>query len=281
MFSGYQGNTYRALVVFSGFVTLVGLMVIFLSVTSGDVASTPDGPRLGASSASPVTSPAVPGRSSAVGVDVSNGPMTFGWWAFAAVALAALLVGVWLLIRRLVLRSGRRRRSAARLTALRQDWSVLRGREKAAMDRFLRYDTDPVALVQFPLMRDYRDPVIANVVQAMTEVRTLTAPAPPVGTTNVADSRYAAAVARFEAAVEIAERTARRVRLSRFSAQERAKVVLAQKLLRIALDGSASPAERVTAYRRVITELEGLIDLPEPARAAIETHLLLPIESRI
>ncbi len=72
----------------------------------------------------------------------------------------------------------------------------------------------------------------------------------------MADSWYAGAVARGRRRVGIAERGARRIRLSRFSAQERANVVVAQQLFRIAL-GGASPAEPVTAYRRLIPNSMG------------------------
>lgn len=55
-------------------------------------------------------------------------------------------------------------------------------------------------------------------------------------------------------AVGIAERGARRIRLTRFSAQERANVKAAQSLLRIAVAGSASPAKPETAYRGLIAK---------------------------
>jgi hypothetical protein len=47
----------------------------------------------------------------------------------------------------------------------------------------------------------------------------------------------------------------------------------ARKLLRIAEDEAATPAERQTAYKRARRELEGLIVLPEPTIAALEAKV--------
>ena len=47
----------------------------------------------------------------------------------------------------------------------------------------------------------------------------------------------------------------------------------ARKLLRIASDAAATPAERQTAYRRARRELDGLIVLPEATLAALEDRI--------
>ena len=66
-------------------------------------------------------------------------------------------------------------------------------------------------------------------------------------------------------AFDVAEREARRLRDSTFTEEERKRLDRAQQLLKIAVDESATQAERNTAYRRVRDEVEGLIVLSDDA----------------
>ena len=54
---------------------------------------------------------------------------------------------------------------------------------------------------------------------------------------------------------------------------ERQRLATARKLLRIASDKAATPAERQTAYKRARRELDGLIALPEATIAALEERI--------
>ncbi len=98
--------------------------------------------------------------------------------------------------------------------------------------RWLDYELDVGKLIDFPVMTDVREPLTVAFLRA--------------------------------------KREARRIRDSNFSADERQKLATARKLLRIAEDEAATPAERQTAYKRARHELEGLLVLPEAARAALE-----------
>jgi len=71
----------------------------------------------------------------------------------------------------------------------------------------------------------------------------------------------------------VAEREARRIRDSNFTGPERERLETARKLLRIASDAGATPAERQTAYKRARRELDGLIALPEVTLAALEEKM--------
>lgn len=230
-------------------------------------------------------SPNTSGRSVSAGhVDVS-GLVTVVLWVLVAAVVGALLAGAFLLARRVTRQvlaaRAARRAEAERIAGLQAEWDALQARESRAMTAFLRYDRDPEALLRLPMMRDYSDPLIVSAVEAMNLVRGLSTSAPPAGTVRAGTSDYARAVAGLETAVAAAERTAERVRLSRFAPGERRRILRAQQLLAVALDGGASAAERQSAYKRVVAELDGLIVLPEPARAAIESamdaHLVLPV----
>ena len=71
----------------------------------------------------------------------------------------------------------------------------------------------------------------------------------------------------------MAEREARRIKDSNFTGPERQRLATARKLLRIAEDSAATPAERQTAYKRARKEWDGLIVLPEATVAALEGRI--------
>jgi len=81
---------------------------------------------------------------------------------------------------------------------------------------------------------------------------------------------YREAVHAYAIAFEIAEAEAKRRRRSGFTLDEQERLVRAQRLLRLAMDEGATPQERQSAYRKAHKELDGLLVLPDRARAAIE-----------
>ena len=71
-------------------------------------------------------------------------------------------------------------------------------------------------------------------------------------------------------AFDVAEAEAIRRRRNDFSRAEQQRIARAQNLLRVPSDTAATPQEREHAYAIARKELDGLIVLPERARAAIE-----------
>src|SRR4029079_14447314 len=97
----------------------------------------------------------------------------------------------------------------------------------------------------------------------------------PAGAGDLLDDRDAAreyldAVGNYVTAFDVAEAEAIRRRLNDFSRAEQQRIARAQNLLRVAADSAATPQEREHAYAVARNELDGLIVLPERARAAIE-----------
>lgn len=140
---------------------------------------------------------------------------------------------------------------------------------EAVNRRWLDYELDIGKLIDFPLMTDVREPLTVAFLRAKRDADGLR----PEGSAPPSLARlaeYRAAVRSFEVAFDIAEREARRIRHSRFAGPERERLATARTLLRIAADESATPAERQAAYRRARRELDGLIALPDAARAALD-----------
>ena len=77
----------------------------------------------------------------------------------------------------------------------------------------------------------------------------------------------------YAVAFEIAEKDARRLRDSTFTEPERKRLERAQQLLKVAVDESATQAERNVAYKRVREELDGLILLSDEAVTVLEKQV--------
>ncbi|OBI74345.1 hypothetical protein [Mycobacterium sp. E740] len=137
--------------------------------------------------------------------------------------------------------------------------------------RWLEYELDVAKLLDFPLMTDMRDPLTERFHR--TKLRAdLLRPAKAENLVDAGDAarEYVDAVTDYATAFDAAESEAVRRRRSDFSAQEQQRIARAQNALRIAVDTAATPQERERGYDLARRELDGLIVLPERARAAIE-----------
>ncbi|WP_445154470.1 hypothetical protein ACTWLI_14490 [Arthrobacter sp. Hor0625] len=209
-------------------------------------------------------------------MDGITGAIGNNWWM--VFPLGALLIhwtrsGVRTAGRGHRRRQARRRVRADRARAAVPDPGELRrliDAHEAVNRRWLDYELDVGKLIDFPLMTDVREPLTVAFLRAKRDadgLRPEDAAQPP---TPAHLAEYRAAVRSFEVAFDVAEREARRIRDSHFAGPERERLATARKLLRIAADAAATPAERQAAYRRVRRELDGLIALPDAARAALD-----------
>jgi hypothetical protein len=139
--------------------------------------------------------------------------------------------------------------------------------------RWLDYELDVGKLIDFPLMTDVREPLTVAFLRAKREADGQR-PASASGITSPARlEAYRQAVNSFAVALDVAEREARRIRDSKFSGPERERLATARKLLMIAENHAATPAERQAAYKRARRELDGLIVLPDVTIAALEERV--------
>lgn len=136
---------------------------------------------------------------------------------------------------------------------------------------WLEYELDVAKLIDYPMMSDVREPLTVEFLRAKRAADGLR---PDTAEQITVDSRlteYRQAVRAYEVAFDIAEREATRVKDRHFTDAERQRLGTARRLLAMAADTGASPAERRTAYSRVRKELDGLLVLPEESLAALET----------
>ncbi|WP_170963547.1 hypothetical protein [Cellulosimicrobium cellulans] len=202
-----------------------------------------------------------------------------------AAALAMVLYFVWVAVVRPKARAAARARAAAaaqaerdesrraeRRAAMGRAWRAAIALEERVTSRWLAYEKDLQLALQYPVMRDLRDPLVQKVVTAMTRARAARVDeTPEIGDNqSPAEHPYVAAVHELDVAMRAAEQEARRVRQGRFTREERRALHRAEQLLQLAKNDGASPHERRLAYERLIATLEGILDVPEAARAQLE-----------
>jgi hypothetical protein len=146
--------------------------------------------------------------------------------------------------------------------------------------RWFDYEIDIAKLLDFPMMTDMRHPLTIAFHKARGRADLLRPErAEDLAGDRTAQLEYRDAVHEYVSAFEIAEAEAIRRRRSDFSEDEQQRMARAQNLLHLAQDEAATLEERQTAYARARRELDGLIVLPAPARAAIERRIAGQIEA--
>ena len=147
----------------------------------------------------------------------------------------------------------------------------------AVTARWLEYELDVAKIIAFPAMSDGRQPLTAAFLRAKRIADGLRPASSKARLTKEQLAEYRNAVADFEVAFDVAERDARRLRDSSFSDAERKRLETAKKLLTVAVDEAATPAERQLAYRRVREELDGLISISDEAIDVLEKKVMLEL----
>jgi hypothetical protein len=141
--------------------------------------------------------------------------------------------------------------------------------------RWLDYELDIGKLLDFPLMTDMRNPLTERFHRAKLRADLLRpAKAEDLLEDTDAARQYLDAVENYATAFDVAESEAIRRRRNDFTKAEQQRLTRARSALRVAVDAGATPQERERAYALASRELDGLIVLPERARAAIERGIL-------
>lgn len=144
--------------------------------------------------------------------------------------------------------------------------------------RWFAYEVDLATIIETPMMTDLREPLTVAFHRAKALADDLR-PTPDRQLNTEALAAYSDAVREYTTSFNLAEREARRRRQSDFSPVEREALERARKLIAVAMDSAATPAERQSAYRAAARELEGIIAVPEPAAVQLEQQIALALEA--
>ncbi|MEJ7651338.1 MAG: hypothetical protein WKF57_20190 [Nakamurella sp.] len=145
--------------------------------------------------------------------------------------------------------------------------------------RWFEYETNLQTVIDFPMMTNVREPLTADFHRAKVVADNLRPDDPAELTDHPTFVEYRDAVNAYRVAFEIAEREAQRRRRSDYSPAEQDALARAGKLVAVADDGSATQAERQSAYRHARRELEGVLLVPERAAVQLERRIAGALET--
>ena len=145
--------------------------------------------------------------------------------------------------------------------------------------RWFDYEVDLATIIDFPLMTDMREPLT----QEFHRTKLIADDLRPDNPDDLLDAEvyteYRDAVRAYSLAFAAAEREARRRKHADFNPIERQALERARKLVMVALDDAATPAERQAAYRKARSELDGLIAVPQVSTMRIEQRIAGVLEA--
>lgn len=201
----------------------------------------------------------------------------WGWIGFVMVGILVLAAAIGLFFfGGTMFRKGKKRRIEEKENISR--WVNIMARHDDVKKEWASYELDPVKILEFPLLSDVREKTTTDFHAALRKAESLRPTnVQSVGVREANDSTYSNAVESLVNSFETARIEAKRVSWSRFSKEERSRLQRAQLLLNIAMDGNAAENERQSAYKRMVTELEGLIVMPKNTQLVIEERINLAI----
>ena len=146
--------------------------------------------------------------------------------------------------------------------------------------RWLDYELDLGKLLDFPLMTDMSNPLTERFHRAKLRADLLR----PERVEDLLEDgdaarQYLDAVENYVTAFNVAESEAMRRRRNDFTKEQQQRLTRARSALRVAVDTGATQQERERAYALASRELDGLVVLPERARAAIERGIVGELDS--
>lgn len=146
-------------------------------------------------------------------------------------------------------------------------------------ERWWNYEIDLATIISYPMLVDVREPLTRDFHKAKARADMLRPPSGVEVTDPAAFVEYRDAVLDYSSAFDAAEREARRRKQADFSPIEREALERARRLVMIAADEAATPAERQAAYRKARDELDGLIDLPSEGAQQLERSIAKELEA--
>lgn len=140
--------------------------------------------------------------------------------------------------------------------------STLTKRLNKLREGWMAYELDPMKALDYPLMLDATCAQTRNFLMALNEVGLLEdSMKAQEGSVSVEEFREAVLAA--ESAFFEAEGHAKKMRYAHLDSSQRKKIKDARPLVALLKDESATPHERVNAYRKAGDFLEGVLALPE------------------
>lgn len=149
-------------------------------------------------------------------------------------------------------------------------WADTANSYGSVLDEFEEYSLDIVKILDKPLILDMSSEFTRNFHISMNHANQLQ---PTDGALFNPLHPFVKAVSELRFSWDALNSEAERVRLSHFTPKEVEGINRAKLMLSVALNSSATPAERQVAYKRALKELDGLIDVPPTAVFKLEASV--------
>lgn len=149
-------------------------------------------------------------------------------------------------------------------------WADTANSYGSVLDEFEEYSLDIVKILDKPLILDMSSEFTRNFHISLNHAKQLK---PTDGALYNPLHPFVKAVSELRFNWDALNSEAERVRLSRFTPKEVEGINRAKQMFSVALNSSATPAERQVAYKRALKELEGLIDVPPIAVFKLEASV--------
>lgn len=121
---------------------------------------------------------------------------------------------------------------------------------------------DIVQLLKYPLLSDMNEPLVKEFHTRLSFAKSLSV--------KRLNNDFVLAVSNLGTSWNSLVHEAHKVEMLKFSEDERKKIILAKKLMDIALNAASTPSERQSAYKKAMEQLQGLVVIPKSAIMAID-----------
>ena len=196
--------------------------------------------------------------------DIANTIMLVGG---ATLAVGAVGTGVGFGAKK-IRANGRKRKDSL------QVWDDLMDRHDAVRKAWALYELDPMKMLDYPVLSDMREKVTVDLHAALRKANS----ARPVDartavSQGLRSEKYEELVEVLETAFHVAEIEAKRIQWTKFSEDEKKRLMTAKNLLSFVLDANGSEFERQAAYKRLAKEINGLVVLPDMTLKSLENTM--------
>lgn len=160
-------------------------------------------------------------------------------------------------------------------------WNKMVTEGDRLVNQWTQMSTSLDNVLTYPLLANFSEPIVGDVIKAVSRVRAERPDAPPGGTEDPWETSYGVAVRDLREKLITVQQQAK-MAAKNYDPVERKKLDQARNLLAIAYDSGATPAERTSAYSRVRSIMDELsIHISDEAeeRLAIETASLRVLEA--
>ena len=188
------------------------------------------------------------------------------------VVSTALIAVIYFAVTRVLAHRKALAEESARRAEATEWWERFVAEKRELLQRIVFFETDWDTLFSLPALADATVPETAKMFESVRALSEISEKMPRgvKSTDSIPSLAFPAAVRALRDAIEVAEKTARKIGMSSIPKAERRLISEIQTALALAQNDGASETERALAYRRVNSLISQLTSVTIPDRALLE-----------